>query len=564
METQPGRDRRRPVRTLATAASLAQEPAKDVGRWEPLMTWDTNPQFGLAVHLLLLKDGRVLALDKGRQFGTFNPQTGVFINYEHYAASGDFFCGGHAQLPDGRILFQGGGTGPEAFGCNETCSNQECTNCYGEMHPYAAVFDPQGVPIDGFPLSPTAWVNVDSLPDLAGTGVERRWYPVVTALANGKMLLTAGSWTYTDDQERDQYVPALYDPDAAAGSKWTRLEESTAFKVVHYYPFMQQLSDGTVFMSGGPYFDQTRDASIHLQTYALNVALDTWSPDPGQGWEAHAPGGSACMYALDKVIKGGGSEIFSKPSTVLTEFIDLAPGVTRQWVRLGDMQNARQFFYMMPLPDGRVLAIGGYDSTAPGPVRRPEWIALTAQQPSWSNLSDIDVNGTLAERRQYHSAGVLLPDGRILMSGGEGGYGESPNAQLFRPPYLYDNSSNFIDDVGGVRPVINMASTGNDMYYLNNFMVYLDSGDVSQITKVCLIRLGAATHSVDQNTRRVELSYVPQPAQGRLRVAAPAGPTMAPPGHYMLFVLKPGDRPNIEFPSKAKIVRLRLGTPIGL
>jgi hypothetical protein len=31
---------------------------------------------------------------------------------------------------------------------------------------------------------------------------------------------------------------------------------------------------------------------------------------------------------------------------------------------------------------------------------------------------------------------------------------------------------------------------------------------------------------------------------------------LAPPGYYMLFVLKPGDRAGIEYPSEAKMIRL--------
>ncbi len=42
-----------------------------------------------------------------------------------------------------------------------------------------------------------------------------------------------------------------------------------------------------------------------------------------------------------------------------------------------------------------------------------------------------------------------------------------------------------------------------------------------------------------------------------LSVAAPAHGNIAPPGYYMLFILKEGDRAGIDYLSKAKIVQLK-------
>ncbi|MCH7527696.1 MAG: DUF1929 domain-containing protein, partial [Planctomycetes bacterium] len=66
---------------------------------------------------------------------------------------------------------------------------------------------------------------------------------------------------------------------------------------------------------------------------------------------------------------------------------------------------------------------------------------------------------------------------------------------------------------------------------------------------------GAATHSVDMNTRFLRLSFTQN--GNILSVAAPLDGNTAPPGYYMLFILKEGDRAGIDYPSVAKIIRLK-------
>lgn len=82
----------------------------------------------------------------------------------------------------------------------------------------------------------------------------------------------------------------------------------------------------------------------------------------------------------------------------------------------------------------------------------------------------------------------------------------------------------------------------------------MHTADAELITKVRLIRLGAATHSFDQNTRSMELDFIVGPNHDRIIVSAPVGSNDAPPGHYMLFIA--GGSPNGSNPSPGRIVRL--------
>ena len=73
--------------------------------------------------------------------------------------------------------------------------------------------------------------------------------------------------------------------------------------------------------------------------------------------------------------------------------------------------------------------------------------------------------------------------------------------------------------------------------------------DAGRVTAVSLVRLPSVTHAFDQNQRFVPLAFVR--SAGGLRVDAPPSGAIAPPGHYMLFLVD-GD----GIPSVARIVRV--------
>jgi hypothetical protein len=75
------------------------------------------------------------------------------------------------------------------------------------------------------------------------------------------------------------------------------------------------------------------------------------------------------------------------------------------------------------------------------------------------------------------------------------------------------------------------------------------SPDAGRVTRASLVRLPSVTHAFDQNQRFVPLEFVR--SAGGLTIEAPASSTLAPPGHYMLFLIDDEGAPSI-----AKIVRL--------
>jgi hypothetical protein len=134
--------------------------------------------------------------------------------------------------------------------------------------------------------------------------------------------------------------------------------------------------------------------------------------------------------------------------------------------------------------------------------------------------------------RGYHSIALLLPDGRMLTGGG--GHpnptkGAEYNFEIYSPPYLFK----------GPRPVITSAPA--TVRYGQSFLV--ETPDAANIGAVRWIRLPSVTHSFNENQRINTLLF--QQTSDGLSVTAPSNPNLAPPGHYMLFILNRAGVPSV-------------------
>jgi hypothetical protein len=244
--------------------------------------------------------------------------------------------------------------------------------------------------------------------------------------------------------------------------------------------------------------------------------------------------GTSVMYDDGKVLIVGGNvrSGLAMPSAS-AEVIDLNDE-SPVWRTVNPMNFPRRQHNATLLPDGTVLVTGGsslpgFDNAA-GAVFTPElWNPATEQ---WTPAADHD------RYRGYHSTALLLPDGRVLVGGGghpDSAAGPQYNFEIFSPPYLFR----------GPRPVI--AAAPPLVRYDRTFLV--ETADAADIQAVTWIRLGSVTHSFNQNQRINHLAFT-EVAEG-LHVTTPADPNLAPPGHYMLFILDENGVPSV-----AKIIQL--------
>ena len=466
------------LRGAIVAANQAPVEAT-VGAWAPVASWPAV----VAGHTHLLPNGSVLMWNRGRtadnkhvvgaqDFWVWNRNTGAVTQGRNETTN--LFCSGHAFLPDGRLLVAGGTIGGTR-----------------------GAFDEPGPPdANVYNYRTNQW---EVLPDMnAG-----RWYPTVTALAGGGMLVSSG----LDETGAVNRTPQIWHNGA-----WRNL----AARVLPLYPWtFQAPRNGEVFYAGP---DQ--------RSAFLNPATGAWRDGPAAA-VASRTYGTAVMFDGQVLVVGGGTPV----ATASTERIDLRAS-SPTWATAGAMAGPRIHHNATLLPDGTVLVTGGQregafnaDLALVGVREAERYDPRTGQ---WTTLA------AMQRPRAYHSTAMLLPDGRVLVAGGGApARVDERSAEIFSPPYLFK----------GPRPKITAAP--RTIGYKQTFLV--ETPQAADVGAVRLIRLGSVTHSFNMNQR---LSTLPFSASATgVTVTAPANKNVAPPGHYLLFIVT---REGV--PSVAKIV----------
>jgi len=219
------------------------------------------------------------------------------------------------------------------------------------------------------------------------------------------------------------------------------------------------------------------------------------------------------------------------------------------------------------LPTGDVLVVGGgvfNGNHTPLPPVAPVFIPqLVRPGPAGSLSSAWGVTDMASSpprtlttppvpRLRGHAA-VLLPDGKVLVAGGQspGLPDESFTGEVFSPPYLFQ----------GFRPSI-MNVSASELAFAAGFTVDVSRGPNEVIDAVVLLRPASTVFAFDTSQRYIELNFTPSDysqATGIeiLNVSAPPE-DLGPPGYYMLFVVSHlTSAPTVRVPSVAQFIRLK-------
>ncbi len=472
------------------AAAAAAGDASEIGEWGPVLDWPV-----VGIHVALLENGKVLAYDNvgdlhpghyedhnQTRATVWDPDTGVHTSA--WLMGFNIFCSGLGHLMDGTLFTAGGNLDAGQVGLKNTYTFDSETN---------------------------TWDQGDDM-------VEARWYPSVTPLRNGEMLIT-------DGVEGRAESPEVRATDGALRSL------TGASKDLPLYPWMDLAPDGRVFNSGPTKPMRRLDPT----------GSGSWKNLGDRDAVARSYGGHA-LYDVGKILVAGGG-----PSTPSAVVIDIN-GSTPQISPTASMAYGRRQHNLTVLADGTVLATGGNSSGAfhvdmnAGVYPAELWDPATGL---WTTLAPMQVT------RQYHSTALLLPDGRVLSAGGgvcgtceQVGY-LAKNAEVFTPPYLFRD-----DGSGELAPRPQVTSAPGVVSYGQAFPV--GTPGAGSISKVAMVRLGAVTHSVNMEQRYVPLEFT---ASGSTITAnAPSNPNVAPPGVYMLFVIGADGVPSV-----AEMVRIEAG-----
>ncbi|MBI5434670.1 MAG: DUF1929 domain-containing protein [Planctomycetes bacterium] len=435
------------------------------GLWEGPYEWPHA-----SVHTALLPTGNVLSYAYGTSaldiFWTELDATNYTAAVGYLAKS--LFCGGHVLFANGRLLVAGGTTSDPSFG-----------HVKGPTH--TEFYDP--------------WTHAWSAGDDMNHG---RYYPTLLTQANGSVLALSGI------NELGAYEEVVERYDDALG--WIDLPGSELLQDL--YPRAHLLSFGGVFVAGpGPVsmlFDPDAPAWYPIAT--------TQSVYRAEGCSVLVPG------ATDRVMLIGGTDD-GVIGTNTCESIDLASG-SPSWQPAPPMAYPRFHHNALILANGTVFVFGGAEFDDPAASVLPCELYLP-ESDRWRTVAP------LHRARLYHSSGVLLPDGRVQVGGGDGEH----SLEIYWPPYMFRP-----------RPAIQHVST--ELGYGAAFTLDLAGTAATDIQRVALIRPVATTHSVAMDQRFVELSFGTS-GDHQLVVDAPSNPNLAPLGVYMLVVIDGHGTPSV-------------------
>jgi hypothetical protein len=164
--------------------------------------------------------------------------------------------------------------------------------------------------------------------------------------------------------------------------------------------------------------------------------------------------------------------------------------------------------------------------------------------------------------RLYHSGAILTPDGYVITTGSEMNnyadvHGDTKNelcypvgTNICRDPYEYriERYTPYYLSNGAERPVI--VDCPAKLTYNSTFLVEVPKG--TSVTKVTFVRYATTTHSTNTDQRLVELKIYGS-NDTHIGLTAPSNGALAPPGNWMLFLLRDGT------PSVARVIHLDSG-----
>jgi len=163
------------------------------------------------------------------------------------------------------------------------------------------------------------------------------------------------------------------------------------------------LPNGNVLVCGGVI--PTGGQTILASSEIYNPSTGSWTATGSlnTGRWLH----TATLLPNGKVLVVGGEGLTGSSEAVLTsaELYDPSTGV---WTTTGSLNTARQYHTATLLPDGKVLIAGGEPDTVPSTSSAELYDPSTG---TWT------ATGSLNTARQYHTA-TLLPSGKVLIGGG--------------------------------------------------------------------------------------------------------------------------------------------------
>jgi PKD repeat protein len=442
----------------------------------------------------------------------------------------DMFCPGINNLPDGRILSAGGTTSERT-----------------------SIFDPQ-----------TGLWTVASEMNIP------RGYQGNVTLQDGNVFTVGGSWSggagNNGGKDAEIWSPTTgwitlgnITGEDIYTSNDLALEDQGVYRVDNH-TWLWPAPNGNLFHAGPGEMMHWIDTDVPggvIVDAGIRQDLNANVID------AYSMKGNTVMFDTGKILKTGGAAVYGDDNIIQVPARDNAFVIDLNNVDFGDfppvtfvgnMAQPRTMHNSTVLPNGEVLITGGLTGAA---VFTDQDAVLGAEifneTTGWRQVAGMTVP------RTYHSVAILMVDGRVFVGGG-GLCDNTPDcvnhfdAEIYSPPYLFDTNGDLAQ-----RPTIT-SITGNTLGsgpYANDELVAY--GDILTIDtdivveEFSLIRFSAATHSTNNEQRRIPLSTV----SGTTHALTIPDRNLLPPGYYMLFAMDSNGVPSVAR-------TLRIGTALPL
>ena len=398
----------------------------------------------------------------------------------------------------------------------------------------------------------------------------KRWYGSIVRTGDEKLIIVGGK----DVKENGEisYIPEIIDlKNIDAG--WSTLEKAASKKLfgtdLHdewNYPRSYLTSDGNIV--GISYnkiwlMDKDDDYRVrqtgeiplatggiarHLEHVNTNLEPDFYEQKIKKTGHDHHGNSKENMFL--KIVSMGGS-VGSTTSTVMKgkdqvylfggkqfgeEYtssnkvykIDFSSSTNPNVLEMKNMLFPRSNANATILPNGEIFINGGeaYNDN--------EFSIFTPEIYNVDTGSSRPLSDSYF-KRNYHSTSLLLPDGRILVSGGD-----VWNSEIFYPPYFFEKDWNN-NTVLAKRPkIINLK----DEIKREDLILEIDNNSDEDISMVTILSTGSTTHAQASEPKFISLQFK-KLSDKKLLVDIPKNPDQLANGTYMIFLVKSNGVPSV-------------------
>lgn len=489
-------------------------------------TWSVggNTQ-ATAIHVAMLYNGKILCVAGSGYFnpnklgpfeaGIFDPVTNTYTALPN--ESDDMFCCGNAMLSDGNVLLAGGTLAYDEVSLNGLWLGEK----------KAWIYD----------VAAGSFRTIQSMK-------HGRWYPTLVTLADGKVLTVNGYDEYgsynklieifdpsteTWAIKYDPLSTASYcagegqDPNLMPGAG-TQCYGPGVGPNALLYPRMHLMPEGLVVVCGQSKTMRTYDPATGVWKFAGNMLFNA---SRGYGSSVLLPMQNVASEK-GKVLIFGGTAAADSFATNTAEVLSLSgTTIVSRWTNPSN--RGRKHPIPVILPTGKIMVLGGTEFQNDSSLKVMEAELFDPIAETWTLLP------AMAVPRLYHSSALLLPDGRVWTAGTTyTRVSRELRTEYYTPDYY-----------SVPRPTISAQPVAGDY----GGSIVIPTPNAQEIDAVSLVRLGTETHAYNTDQRLIWLQITGS-TPSNVTVLAPVNAKIAPPGYYMIHVLKLG------VPSVAKIIKI--------